>query len=126
MHRLHLRTLLSIAEIALILYDFLLSRAVVWISCWYLLQEFDGGLPVTNNLRPLVLAAGALQLYPTLPNAPSKRSEQIAAQFKGRTTQKKLKDITDNLERMEYFSQVIIEQRDGITYWRYIESFVAA
>jgi hypothetical protein len=53
-------------------------------------------------------------------------AQQIAAQFKGRTTQKKLKDITDNLERMEYFSQVIVEQRDSITYWHYVEAFVAA
>jgi len=51
-------------------------------------------------------------------------AQQIAAQFKGRTTQKKLQDITDNLDRMEYFSQVIAEQRDGITYWHYIESSV--
>ena len=53
-------------------------------------------------------------------------AQQIAAQFKGRATQKRLKDITDNLERMEYFSQVIAEQRDSITYWHYIEASVAA
>jgi hypothetical protein len=53
-------------------------------------------------------------------------AKQIAAQFKGRITPKKLKDISDNLERMEFFSQVIAEERDGITYWHYAESTKAA
>jgi hypothetical protein len=51
---------------------------------------------------------------------------QLAVQFKGRITQKKLQDITDNLERMEFFSQVIAVERDGITYWHYAESAIAA
>jgi len=54
-------------------------------------------------------------------------TKQIAAQFKGRTTQKKLQDITDNLERMEFFGMVIPTSDDnGITYWHYADSAKAA
>lgn len=47
--------------------------------------------------------------------------KQIAAQFKGRTTQKKLDAITENLERLEWFGLVISETKDGIVYWQYTE-----
>ena len=43
--------------------------------------------------------------------------KQIAAQFNGRTTQKKLDAITENLERLEWFGLVISETRDGLTCW---------
>jgi hypothetical protein len=49
-------------------------------------------------------------------------AKQIAAQFKGRTTQNKLDAITENLERLEWFGLVIPEHRDGLTYWHYAES----
>lgn len=51
---------------------------------------------------------------------------QIAAQFTGKTTQKKLDAITDNLERLEWFSLVVPETHDGITYWHYTEPLSAA
>lgn len=51
---------------------------------------------------------------------------QIAAQFTGKTTQKKLDAITDNLERLEWFSLVVAETHDGITYWHYTEPLSAA
>jgi hypothetical protein len=46
---------------------------------------------------------------------------QIAAQFKGRTTQKKLDAITENLERLEWFGLVISHTKNGITSWQYTE-----
>lgn len=45
--------------------------------------------------------------------------KQIAAQFKGRTTQKRLEAITENLERLEWFGMVIPHEENGITYWQY-------
>jgi hypothetical protein len=79
------------------------------------------------------------QKFPTLPKEQlaairdllrTSRSEwtvaQIAAQFKGRTTQKRLNDIQDNLERLEFFSMVISETRNGLTYWHITESSMQA
>ncbi|MGF1603459.1 MAG: hypothetical protein ACFCU8_15830 [Thermosynechococcaceae cyanobacterium] len=43
---------------------------------------------------------------------------QIAAQFKGRSTDKKLKTITDNLERREWFGTVVSRQENSTTYWQ--------
>ncbi|WP_204142027.1 hypothetical protein [Halomicronema sp. CCY15110] len=51
---------------------------------------------------------------------------QIAAQFKGRTTQKKLDAITKNRDRLEWFGLVIPEPRDGLTTWHYADSAKAA
>ncbi|MGC9526557.1 MAG: DNA methyltransferase [Limnospira sp.] len=48
--------------------------------------------------------------------------QQIAAQFKGRNTSKKLDAITENLERLEWFGLVIHDKKDGITYWQFAES----
>jgi hypothetical protein len=48
-------------------------------------------------------------------------AKQLAAQFKGRTTQNKLDAITENMERLEWFGLVISEQREGITYWHFAE-----
>jgi hypothetical protein len=53
-------------------------------------------------------------------------AKQIAAQFKGRTTQKKLDAITENLERLEWFGLVIPEPRDGLTYWHFADTAKAA
>jgi hypothetical protein len=48
--------------------------------------------------------------------------QQIAVQFKGRTTQKRLSAIADNLDRLEWFGLVISETHDGLTYWHYADS----
>jgi len=53
-------------------------------------------------------------------------AKQIAAQFKGRTTQKKLDAITENLERLEWFGLVIAEHHDGLTTWQYTDPAKAA
>jgi hypothetical protein len=53
-------------------------------------------------------------------------ARQLAAQFKGRTTQSKLDAITENMERLEWFGLVIAEQREGITYWHYAATAKAA
>ena len=49
--------------------------------------------------------------------------KQIAAQFKGRITAKKLAAIAENLERLEWFGLVISdqEQETGITRWQFTE-----
>ena len=51
---------------------------------------------------------------------------QIAAQFTGKNTQKKLEAITENLENLEWFSLVVPETHNGITYWHYTEPLSAA
>ncbi len=48
--------------------------------------------------------------------------KQIAAQFKGNITQKKLEAINENLERLEWFGLIVCEQKSDIPYWRYVES----
>jgi hypothetical protein len=53
-------------------------------------------------------------------------AKQIATQFKGRTTQKKLDAITENLDRLEWFGLVIPEQRYGLTYWHFADTTKAA
>lgn len=47
-------------------------------------------------------------------------AQQIAVQFKGNTTQKKLDAIAENLERLEWFGLIISDKRDGLTYWHYV------
>lgn len=44
--------------------------------------------------------------------------KQIAAQFKGRNTQKKLDEIAQNLERLEWFGVVIPREEEEILYWQ--------
>lgn len=51
-------------------------------------------------------------------------AKQIAAQFKGRTTQKKMDAITENLQRLEWFGLVICDPASGN--WHYAESTQAA
>jgi hypothetical protein len=46
---------------------------------------------------------------------------QIASQFTGRNTQKKLDAITENLERLEWFGLLIRREESGISYWHYAE-----
>ncbi|MBE9041739.1 hypothetical protein IQ235_13215, partial [Oscillatoriales cyanobacterium LEGE 11467] len=43
---------------------------------------------------------------------------QIAAQFKGRNTQKKLDAIAQNLDRLEWFGVVIPRKEGAIVYWQ--------
>ena len=46
---------------------------------------------------------------------------QIAAQFTGKNTKKKLEAIAENLDRLEWFGLVIAEPRDGLSYWHCVE-----
>jgi hypothetical protein len=46
---------------------------------------------------------------------------QIANQFTGRNTQKKLDAIGENLDRLEWFGLLIHREEAGITYWQYAE-----
>ncbi len=46
---------------------------------------------------------------------------QIANQFTGRNTQKKLDAISENLDRLEWFGLLIHREEIGITYWHYAE-----
>jgi hypothetical protein len=46
---------------------------------------------------------------------------QIANQFTGRNTQKKLDAISENLDRLEWFGLLIHRNEAGITYWQYAE-----
>ncbi len=52
--------------------------------------------------------------------------KQIAAQFKGNITQKKLEAINENLERLEWFGLIVCESKGDISYWRYAEAAQAA
>ncbi|MGB3309047.1 MAG: hypothetical protein WBA86_04840, partial [Nodosilinea sp.] len=51
---------------------------------------------------------------------------QIAAQFTGKNTKKKLDAITENLERLEWFGFVIATTDNGPTTWHYTELAKAA
>jgi hypothetical protein len=46
---------------------------------------------------------------------------QIANQFTGKNTQKKLDAIGENLDRLEWFGLLIHREDAGITYWQYAE-----
>jgi hypothetical protein len=46
---------------------------------------------------------------------------QIANQFTGKNTQKKLEAIGENLDRLQWFGVVIDREETGITYWQYAE-----
>jgi hypothetical protein len=46
---------------------------------------------------------------------------QIANQFTGKNTQKKLDAIGENLDRLEWFGLLIHRDDTGITYWQYAE-----
>jgi hypothetical protein len=46
---------------------------------------------------------------------------QIAKQFTGKNTQKKLDAIEENLDRLEWFGLLIHREEAGITYWQYAE-----
>jgi hypothetical protein len=54
-------------------------------------------------------------------------AKQLAAQFRGRMTQKRLDAISEHLELMEFFGKVISTPDDeGIIYWQYTEFAKAA
>jgi hypothetical protein len=46
---------------------------------------------------------------------------QIANQFTGKNTQKKLEAVGENLDRLEWFGLLIHREDTGITYWQYAE-----
>ncbi|WP_310424806.1 hypothetical protein [Chamaesiphon sp. VAR_48_metabat_135_sub] len=46
---------------------------------------------------------------------------QIANQFTGKNTQKKLEAIGENLDRLQWFGVVIDREDAGIMYWQYAE-----
>jgi hypothetical protein len=46
---------------------------------------------------------------------------QIANQFTGKNTQKKLEAIAENLDRLQWFGVAIDREDTGITYWQYAE-----
>ncbi|WP_310488611.1 type IIL restriction-modification enzyme MmeI [Chamaesiphon sp. VAR_69_metabat_338] len=46
---------------------------------------------------------------------------QIANQFTGKNTQKKLEAIGENLDRLEWFGLLVKRDESGITYWQYAE-----
>jgi hypothetical protein len=46
---------------------------------------------------------------------------QIANQFTGKNTQKKLEAIAENLDRLEWFGLLVKREESGITYWQYAE-----
>ncbi|MFH7244048.1 MAG: hypothetical protein ACHWZW_14500 [Spirulina sp.] len=50
---------------------------------------------------------------------------QIAAQFTGKNTKKKIDTITENLERLEWFGLVICQKHNGILHWHHTELLTA-
>jgi hypothetical protein len=46
---------------------------------------------------------------------------QIASQFTGRNTQKKLDAVIENCDRLEWFGLFIRREKAGIAYWHYAE-----
>jgi hypothetical protein len=46
---------------------------------------------------------------------------QIANQFTGKNTQKKLDAVGENLDRLEWFGLLVKRDESGITYWQYAE-----
>ncbi len=53
-------------------------------------------------------------------------AKQIAAQFKGNITKKKLDAISENCDRLEWFGLVIAETKGGLAHWHYAEATQAA
>ncbi|MGB7247769.1 MAG: hypothetical protein WBC73_02435, partial [Phormidesmis sp.] len=49
-------------------------------------------------------------------------AKQIAAQFKGNITKKKLDAITENCDRLEWFGLIIAETKGDRPYWHYAEA----
>ncbi|WP_204136973.1 hypothetical protein [Halomicronema sp. CCY15110] len=102
-------------------------------------EGIQGTLPGTEIPAAAIVEPVEQQKWPTQPKAQLAAirdllrttpgdwtTPQIAAQFKGRTIQKKLDAITANLERLEWFGLVIPEQRDGLTYWHSADTTKAA
>jgi hypothetical protein len=46
---------------------------------------------------------------------------QIASQFTGRRTQKKLGTVKENCDRLEWFGLLIRREEAGVSYWQYAE-----
>ena len=46
---------------------------------------------------------------------------QIASQFTGRNTQKKLDAVRENCDRLEWFGLLIRREEAGVSYWQYAE-----
>ncbi len=53
-------------------------------------------------------------------------TKQIAAQFKGNITKKRLDAISENLERLEWFGLIVSQFKGDVTHWHYVEATQAA
>ena len=53
-------------------------------------------------------------------------AKQIAAQFKGNITKKKLDAISENCDHLEWFGLLVCDPKSGIPHWHYAESVQAA
>ncbi len=74
--------------------------------------------------QPKAQLAAIRDLLRTTPGEWS--AKQIAAQFKGNVTKKKLDAIAENLERLEWFGLIVSHHKDGIICWHYAEATQAA
>ena len=74
--------------------------------------------------KPKAQLAAIRDLLRTTPGEWS--AKQIAAQFKGNITKKKLEAIVDNCDRLEWFGLIVSETKGDIAYWHYVEATRAA
>ena len=99
----------------------------------------QGTLPGTETAETPIIAPVEQQPWPTQPKAQLAAIRdllrtstgqwtvpQIAAQFTGKNTKKKLDAIAANLERLEWFGFVIAATDSGPTTWHYTELAKAA
>ncbi|PZO20728.1 MAG: hypothetical protein DCF25_05995, partial [Leptolyngbya foveolarum] len=49
-------------------------------------------------------------------------AKQIAVQFKGNVTKKKLDAIAENCDRLEWFGLIMSETKGDTSYWHYAEA----
>jgi hypothetical protein len=98
------------------------------------IQSTQIALPGIDIEPETVITPVEQQKWPTLPKAQlaairdllrTSSGEwtvaQIANQFTGKNTQKKLDAIAENLDRLQWFGVVIDREETGITYWQYAE-----
>ncbi len=84
-------------------------------------------IPVEQQPWPTQPKAQLAAIRDLLRTTPGEWStKQIAAQFKGNITQKKLEAVAENLERLEWFGLIIRDDTSIIPHWHYTESTQAA
>jgi hypothetical protein len=103
---------------------FVFVSAIIVLACFYKKTQFSlSGWCTVGSFIAIFHKAQLDAIRDLLRTPPGNwTAKQIAAQFKGRTTQKKLDEIAENLERLEWFGRVILAHRDDLAPWHYTDA----